>query len=112
MSDAAFAAPVSALALALAVLAGAVLGAAFFGGLWLTIRRGVTSRHPVLWFGGGLLLRMGITLAGFYLVAGGDWRRLLACVLGFFLARLAATWLIGPSAPQRPPEQVQSSRAP
>jgi hypothetical protein len=34
---------------------------------------------------------MGITLAGFYFVAGSDWKRLLCCLLGFVLARLAVT---------------------
>ena len=76
-----------ALTLVLASVAGVLLGALFFGGLWWTVRKGVSSTWPTFWFFGSLWLRMGITLAGFHLVAGGHWERLLACLLGFFIAR-------------------------
>ena len=56
------------LALAPALAAGVLLGAFFFGGLWWTVRKGVSSERPALWFFGSLLLRMSITLAGFYFV--------------------------------------------
>ena len=79
------------LTLLLAGGAGVVLGTVFFGGLWWTVRAGLASKQPALWFAGSLLLRMGITLAGFYFVAGSDWKRLLCCLLGFVLARLAVT---------------------
>jgi F1F0 ATPase subunit 2 len=41
----------------------------------------------VLWFIGSMLLRTGIVLAGFYFVGGGQWQRLLGCLLGFVIAR-------------------------
>ena len=66
------------LTLVLAWVAGVVLGAIFFGGLWWTVRKGVSSKQPALWFFGSLLLRMSIALAGFYFVSGGHWERLLA----------------------------------
>ena len=44
------------LPLALALLAGRLLGAFFFGGLWWTVQKGVTSENPALWFLGSLLL--------------------------------------------------------
>ena len=81
------------LTLTLAGMAGAALGAIFFGGLWWTVRKACVSERPALWFFGSLLLRMGIALAGFYLVSGGHWKRLLLCLLGFIVARLAVTWL-------------------
>jgi F-type H+-transporting ATPase subunit a len=65
------------LLLALALIAGLVLGAIFFGGLWWTVRKGVFSKSPALWFLGSMLLRMSIVLAGFYFVGGGDWERLV-----------------------------------
>jgi F1F0 ATPase subunit 2 len=71
-------------------MAGIVLGAMFFGGLWWTVRRGLMSPCPALWFTTSLFLRMGITLTGFYFVAGADWRRLLLCLSGFVVARLGA----------------------
>jgi F1F0 ATPase subunit 2 len=80
-----------AMLLALPLVAGALLGALFFGGLWWTVLKGVSSPRPALWFLGSLLLRTGITLSGFYLVSGGDWKRLLACLAGFVIARLIVT---------------------
>jgi len=74
--------------LILALLAGVSLGTIFFGGLWWTIRRGVASPRPAAWFLGSLVLRAIIAAAGFIFVAQGDWRRLVACLLGFLLARL------------------------
>lgn len=76
------------LTLVLAGMAGVTLGAIFFGGLWWTIQKGRSSKQPALWFFGSLLLRMSIALAGFYFVSGGHWARLLACLLGFVIARL------------------------
>ncbi|MBU1641334.1 MAG: ATP synthase subunit I [Proteobacteria bacterium] len=84
------------LTLALAGLAGIFLGALFFGGLWWTVRKAVTSPRPVLWFLGSMVLRMGLTLAGFYFVADGHWQRLLLCIVGFALARLLVTRLTRP----------------
>ena len=88
--------------LALAMVAGWLLGAMFFGGLWWTVRRGVASRRPALWFLGSLLLRMGIALAGFYLVGREHWPLLLMCLLGFVMARLTMSWLIRVPATTRP----------
>ena len=81
------------LSLVLAWVAGGVLGAMFFGGLWWTVRKGVSSRQPALWFFGSLLLRMSLALAGLYVVSGGQWDRLLVCLLGFVMARLVVMWL-------------------
>jgi F1F0 ATPase subunit 2 len=78
----------SALALALGLSSGILLGAIFFGGLWWTVRRGLLSRVPALWFSASSLLRTAVALAGFYVVSQGDWPKLLACLLGFFLARI------------------------
>jgi F1F0 ATPase subunit 2 len=84
------------LILALVSVAGVLLGAIFFGGLWWTVRKGVSSKRPAFWFLGSMLLRTGIIVAGFYFVSGGVWDRLLACLLGFAVARLLVTRLAGP----------------
>jgi F1F0 ATPase subunit 2 len=81
------------LALLLAWIAGGALGAIFFGGLWWTIRKSRTSAKPALWVFGSLLLRMGITMTGFYFVSGGDWQRLFTCLVGFVMARQLVTRL-------------------
>ncbi|MDD2722651.1 MAG: ATP synthase subunit I [Methylovulum sp.] len=82
--------------LILAGLAGVLLGVVFFGGLWWTVRQGLASQHPARWFFISLLLRTGITLAGFYYVSGDAWQRLLLCLLGFIMARLLVTRLTRP----------------
>jgi F1F0 ATPase subunit 2 len=75
------------LILAFALVAGLLLGAIFFGGLWWTVRKAVLAKQPALWFLISMLTRMGIVLAGFYFVGRGDWRRLASCLLGFIVAR-------------------------
>ena len=93
------------LTLALSFLAGLGLGAMFFGGLWWTVRKGVLSKQPALWFFGSLLLRMSIALFGFYFVSGGHWQRLVVCLVGFVLARVVVTRLT------RPPRDNQTRPA-
>ncbi len=99
------------LSLAFALVAGALLGAMFYGGLWWTVRRGVSSKRVALWFLGSLLLRMGVALAGFYFVAGGHWERLLLCLLGFVMARIAVTWLTRPPEENQPPQALEGRHA-
>jgi F1F0 ATPase subunit 2 len=100
------------LALALAWVAGGALGAIFFGGLWWTVRQGVASKQPALWFFGSMLLRMSLTLAGFYLVGRGNWKRLVLCLLGFVMARLMVMWLTRPSAESQTHPWKEASHAP
>lgn len=75
------------LSLVMALLAGLLLGAIFFGGLWWTVQKGLSSRRPELWFLGSLLLRTSTAVSGFYFVSGGHWERLLVCLLGFVIVR-------------------------
>jgi len=86
------------LAAALALMAGVFFGGIFFGGLWWTVRKGVLSPRPARLFIGSFVLRTSIVLAGFYFIGHGEWQRLLLCLLGFVMARLAMTWLTRPSA--------------
>ena len=71
----------------LAFLTGLILGTVFFAGLWYTVKKAVNAKTPALWFIGSFILRMGIVLLGFYLVAQGHWSGLLISVLGFIIAR-------------------------
>jgi F1F0 ATPase subunit 2 len=41
-----------------------------------------------LWLSASFIGRLSLTLAGFYLIAAGQWERLLIAIGGFFLARL------------------------
>ncbi|SOD41407.1 ATP synthase subunit I [Nitrosovibrio sp. Nv4] len=84
-------------ALMLGLVAGFLLGVIFFGGLWCTVRNAVAARRPALWFIGSMMLRISIVTWGFYLLLdllGSSWKILLAGLLGFFIARLAATRLL------------------
>jgi len=75
------------------LIAGMLLGAMFFGGLWWTVRKGVSSTRPARCFFGSLLLRTSLTLAGFYVVSNGHWEKLLVCLLGFTMGRPMVTRL-------------------
>jgi len=71
----------------LAFIAGLALGTIFFGGLWLTVKKAFASKIPALWFFSSFLMRIGITLIGFYYISLGNWQRLIICVFGFVAAR-------------------------
>ncbi len=85
-------------------MAGVILGTIFFGGLWWTVQKGVSSGQPWAWFLGSFIIRMGITMAGFYYLSLGRWQRLLPIVLGFFTARFIITRIIG-----KPDRQINST---
>jgi F1F0 ATPase subunit 2 len=91
---------IMALILVMAVMAGLLLGAMFFGGLWWTVQNTVLLRRKALWLSGSLLLRTSIALAGFLFVSGGHWQRSLAYLLGFVFAGFVVMRLTGrPVAP-------------
>ncbi|MBN2292051.1 MAG: ATP synthase subunit I [Pirellulales bacterium] len=96
------------LTLVLALVAGFLLGAMFFGGLWWTIKKGVSSQQPAFWFFGSLLLRTGIALTGFYFISGGHWERLMVCLLGFIIGRLIVMQLT--RAAEKTTHLVQEAR--
>ena len=72
---------------------GLFLGALFFGGLWWTVRRGLTAASPALWFGVSALARMAMILSGLYYVARTGWPSLIACLCGLLTARVAVARL-------------------
>jgi F1F0 ATPase subunit 2 len=79
--------------LMLALFVGILLGAIFYGGLWWTVRRIVSSKTPGIWLIGSFVLRSMIAIGGFLFVARGDWRSILACFIGFLAARIGVTRL-------------------
>ncbi len=98
--------------LAIALMAGLVLGAIFFGGLWWTVRQGVVSKSPAFLFLGSMLLRMAVVLAGFYFVGRGDWERLVICLLGFITARFIVMRMTRRTTEERPPMAKEAGHAP
>jgi F1F0 ATPase subunit 2 len=86
-------------ALILAGVVGALLGAFYYGGLWLTVRTAVTSKHAALQFFASTLSRTALAVSGFFFVSRSHWERLPPCLLGFFLASVAFTrWAPPPRA--------------
>ena len=81
--------------LLLALGGGVLLGVGFFGGLWWTVRHSLASPHSASWLVSSFVLRMSISVAGFYLISNGRWERLLACLLGFIVARFGVLWFSG-----------------
>lgn len=94
--------------LILAWLAGAALGSFFFGGLWWTVRAFAGSARGVRYLVGSQVLRMGVTVVGFYLVAGGQWQSMLFCLLGFMMTRAAVLYLDAAFARKESPHAPES----
>ena len=100
------------LGLAMPLVAGLVLGGFFFGGLWWTVIKGLTSPRPALWFFGSLLLRTSVLLTGFYLIGREDWRRWLMCLLGTALARIVVKRFTRPPRERHHARELEAHYAP
>ena len=99
--------------LAIAALVGIVLGLVFYGGLYWTVSRGLSSKHPALWFLFSLLVRVSIVLAGFYFVSSYPVQgspapshssepilqieRLISCLVTFTITGMIIRWFTRPS---------------
>jgi F1F0 ATPase subunit 2 len=79
--------------LAFALAEGALLGIFFFAGLWWTVRKLDSTKRVALWFLGSMLFRTSLVIVGFYFILGDDWKKLLAGLLGFVIARMIVTRL-------------------
>lgn len=71
--------------------AGMALGAGYLWSLWLVLQRLERSRRPGLVLLGSAGLRLCLLLAAWYWIAAGSWQALVACLLGFFVLRVAVT---------------------
>ena len=69
-------------------LAGAVLGFAYFAGLWFTVRHLHSQRRPAIWLATSFFVRMGLVIAAIYwLLAVARWEYVVAALVGFLLLR-------------------------
>jgi F1F0 ATPase subunit 2 len=83
--------------LVVAGVVGALLGAFYYGGLWLTVRTAITSKHAALQFLASTLVRTVLAVSGFFFVSCSHWERLAPCLVGFFLVSVAFTrWAPAP----------------
>jgi F1F0 ATPase subunit 2 len=76
---------------ALGVVVGIVTGLVFFGGLWWTSHRIVTSDHPGLVVATSLVLRMLVLAAALVLLARTDTAAFVGAVVGVVASRIALT---------------------
>lgn len=91
----------SLVALGLAVAGGIVLGAFYFGTLWLVVRRLDRAAWPAAWLGVTGIVRLAAVIVLFALLVGPRWERLVAALAGFLAARVVLTrWLGRPASPQ------------
>lgn len=90
------------LGLAFAAVAGAVLGAAYFGILWATVRRLPDARRPGLLALASFALRLALLTGGLLLIMDGSWERLLAALAGVVAARTLMIRRIRPAGEEGP----------
>lgn len=67
---------------------GAILGAFYFGGLWLTIKRLPQSRQPTLLSLSSFAVRSLVCIMVFYLIMESGVVILLSCLAGFVLTKI------------------------
>jgi len=90
--------------LAVAGVAGAVLGGLYFGALWWTVHRLPRARRPGPWLLASAVLRVAALLPLLFLASGGRWERLVAALVGFMGARtLVLRWGRGRGLPDAAP---------
>ncbi len=70
-----------------ALLAGILLGAFFFGGLWWTVQKMVATDRPYLLSVSSFVIRTAVVMGAFYLLLNADWTYMLAALAGFLVAR-------------------------
>ncbi len=68
---------------------GVFLGAIYFGGLWLTIKRLPGCQQPTLLSLGSFFARTLVCILVFYLIIGSGMQSLLLCLAGFVLTKIA-----------------------
>lgn len=85
------------MSLLFSLVAGAGLGLLYFGGLWLTVQKLLSARHPALLAFGSFLVRTAVVMAGFYFVMDGRFDRLVACLVGFIVARQLLMRILTPA---------------
>lgn len=81
----------------IALLAGMLAGAVFYGGLWFTVQRLVSSAHPVRLMLVSAGLRFAAVLAVFYWVARIAPVSLIPVVAGLILVKVILSRTIGQS---------------
>jgi F1F0 ATPase subunit 2 len=74
--------------------AGALLGLAYFAGLWWSIGRARHARRPQALLAASFLVRAAVMVAVLLLIMGDDVVRLVAALAGFLLMRTIVLWRV------------------
>jgi len=82
----------------LALLAGLLLGAFFFGGLWWTVQKITDRGSPAYLLLISFIVRTVIVLGGFYLIMTAGWQFLMSAMVGFLVARTILAYRFNPGA--------------
>lgn len=85
----------------LGLIAGAALGALYFGGLWLTIKDVAEAKYAAARILGSFVLRGAIVLGGFYLVLQLGLPALAAAMVAFLAVRIVSTRVVRPNSQQQ-----------
>lgn len=89
---------------------GALLAFCYFTGLWWTVCRLPESPHPTALYFTSMVVRSGLLIAAFLLLARFySWQSLAAVLLGFMIARLILVHRLG-REPGRPDLQGEVGR--
>ena len=76
---------------------GGILGVAYFGGLWITIRRFVAgTKHAHFLIVLSFLLRTVVVVSGFYLLLlfTHQWQAVAVALVGFIISRMIITRVV------------------
>ncbi len=68
-------------------IAGIVLGSFFYGGLYWTVKKGLTARQPGLLFASSFFIRTAVVIAGAILISQGIFQNLVSCLIGLILSK-------------------------
>lgn len=90
------------LSLTKAFVSGLVLGGVYCAMLWFSVQRVYIARNPMLWLAATAVPRIAVPLASFYWVMDSRWERLLACLAGFVVARLAVQYWVKSAGTAQP----------
>jgi len=82
--------------LLLSLLAGCLLGAFFFGGLWWTVQKITESSRPYLISVISYIIRIAVVLVCFYLLLQSGWQNLFAAMIGFIITRTVLAYKLKP----------------
>jgi F1F0 ATPase subunit 2 len=80
---------------------GVALAILYLTLLWITVRRLPQLQYKGLWLAGTAVARLAALMLAFYWIMDGQWQRLLACLVGFILARLAVTAWVRTGGPRQ-----------